>query len=107
MTTLVLPVRSDFKAYDFQIDLEGVIYTLDFGFNTRSGRWYMSIYDQAKENLLVGDIPILINTPLHDQYIKESLPPGRFIAVDETGQNNEATVDNFGIDVLLFYEESS
>lgn len=106
MATLVLPIRSDFKAYDFQIDLEGVIYTLDFGFNTRSGRWYMSIYDQAKENLLIGDIPILINIPLHDQYIDETLPPGRFIALDESGQNLEATDESFGNEIKLFYEES-
>ena len=106
MATLVLPIRSDYKAYDFQVDLEGIIYTLDFGFNTRSSRWYMSIYDQAKENLLIGDIPVLINIPLHDQYIDENLPPGRFIALDETGNNKEATVDNFGTDIKLFYQES-
>lgn len=106
MATLVLPIRSDFKAYDFQIDLEGVIYTLDFGFNTRAGRWYMSIYDQAKENLLIGDIPVLINMPLHDQYIDVELPPGRFIALNETGSNEEAGINNFGSEVKLFYQES-
>lgn len=107
MATLVLPVRSDFKAYDFQVDLEGVIYTLDFGFNTRSGRWYMSIYDQSKDNLLIGDIPILINIPLHDQYIRDGLPPGRFVALDETGNSLQATSENFGTEIKLFYEESA
>lgn len=107
MATLVIPVRSDFAAYDFQIDLEGIVYTLDFGFNQRSERWYMSIYDQAKENLLIGDIPILINIPLHDQYIDERLPPGRFIAINETGKNEQATIDNFGSDIKLLYEESA
>lgn len=106
MATLVLPIRSDFKAYDFQIDLEGIIYTFDFGFNTRAKRWYMSIYDQAKENLLIGDLPVLINVPLHDQYIDESLPPGRFIALDETGQDSEATSENFGTEIKLFYQEA-
>ena len=107
MTTLVLPVRSDFNAYDFQMELESVIYTLDFGFNSRSSRWYMSIYDQSKENLLVGDIPILVSIPLHDQYIDPLLPPGRFIAVNETGTNEQPTRDNFGVDVKLFYQEST
>lgn len=106
MATLVLPVRSDITAYQFQMDLEGIIYTLDFGYNNRSGRWYMSIFDQVANTLLIGDIPILINIPLHDQYIDTSLPPGRFIALDETGQNNEATIDNFGNEIKLFYEES-
>jgi len=65
----------------------------------------MSIYDQAKENLLIGDIPILINIPLHDQYIDEALPPGRFIAIDESGKNREASVNNFGTEIKLFYQE--
>ena len=106
MTTLVMPIRNDVDAYQFQIELESVIYTLDFGYNTRSGRWYMSIYDQVGEVLLVGDIPILINIPLHDQYIDTALPPGRFVAIDETGQNKEATADNFGTEIKLLYEES-
>lgn len=107
MATLVIPIRSDLQAYKFSIDLEGEIYVLDFGFNTRSGRWYMSIYDSTGETLLVGDIPILINIPLHDQYVDERLPPGRFIALNEADNLSEATVDNFGIDVKLFYEESA
>jgi hypothetical protein len=107
MATLILPVRSDFKAYRFQVDLEGVIYTLDFGYNERSERWCFSIYAQDGETLLLGDIPILINIPLHDQYVTDDLPPGRFIAMDETGQNREATSENFGTEIKLFYQESA
>jgi len=107
MATLILPVRSDFSAYQFQIDLEGVIYTLDFGFNTRADRWYMSIFDSSGEILLVGDIPILVNIPLADQYIDKRLPLGRFIAIDETGNNGNPGIDNFGTDIKLLYEESA
>lgn len=107
MATLILPVRSDFSSYRFQMDLEGTIYTLDFGFNFRSERWYMSIYDSTGETLIVGDISILINVPLADQYIDKRLPLGRFIAIDETGNNNEATIDNFGTDIKLMYQESA
>ena len=107
MATLVLPVRSDFDAYQFQIDLEGTIYTLDFGYNNRTSRWYMSIFEQDGETLIVGDIPILINIPLHDQYIVEGLPPGRFIAFDETGLKRSPSRLNFGSEIKLFYEESA
>ena len=106
MATLVLPVRSDFPAYQFQVDLEGQIYTLDFGFNTRGGLWYMSIFSSDGETLLIGDIPILINIPLADQYIDKRLPLGRFIAIDETGNNQNPTIDNFGTDIKLLYQEA-
>ena len=88
MSTLVIPVRSDIYAYDFQVELQSVIYTLGFGFNTRANYWYMSISDQAK-NLILGDIPLLSNIPLTDQYVDALLPPGRFIVIDETGKNRD------------------
>ncbi len=106
MATLVLPARSDFDAYNFQIDLDGTIYTLDFAYNYRSETWYVSIFEQDGETLIVGDIVILINIPLHDQYIDERLPPGRLIAMDETGQNREAGRYNFGSEIKLFYQEA-
>lgn len=106
MATIVLPVRSDFPAYQFQLDIEGTLYTLDFGFNGRSERWYMSIFDSSGEILIVGDIPILVNIPLADRYIDERLPLGRFIAIDETGKNQNPGRDNFGTDIKLLYEES-
>lgn len=106
MAILVLPVHSNAPNYEFQIDLEGVIFTLEFSYNTRSGRWHMSILDSTAEILYVGDIPILINLALHDQYIIPELPLGRFIAIDETGQNNEATRETFGNEIKLLYEEA-
>lgn len=107
MAYIRIPVRSDFKAYRFQVELESTIYTLDFGFNSRSNLWYMSIYDQAGENLVVGDIPIQVNAPLTDQYVAEGLPPGRFIAIDETGKGKDPGVLDLGNRVKLIYEESS
>lgn len=106
MASLIIPVRNDVAAYSFQVDLEGVIYTLDFGYNERESEWYMSIYNSTGETLLVGDIPIQINIPLADQYIDEGLPPGRFIAIDETGKNREPGRNNFGTEIVLIYQES-
>lgn len=105
MATIVIPVRSDLPAYKFTIDLEGIIYGLDFGFNARSNLWFMSIYSSADE-LILGDIPILTNVPLTDQYVKEGLPPGRFIAINETGSGENAGLNNLGTEVKLLYRES-
>lgn len=105
MATLLLPVRSDFKAYSFQLELETVVYTFFFGYNTRRARWYMRIEDVAGVEIL-NDIPILVNIPLTDQFRLTGLPPGRFIAIDETGQNRNPTAENFGTDIKLFYQES-
>lgn len=106
MATIVLPVRNDFKRYEFQTGLEGVTYRFSFGYNTRASKWFFNISD-VSGNQLLADIPVLINIPLTDQYINEELPPGRFIAIDETGQNREPGIDNFGTEIKFLYQEST
>lgn len=105
MATITIPVRNDFPAYKFSMDLDGVIYVLDFGFNSRSNLWYMSILSQD-ETLIIGDLPILVNVPLTDQYVIKGLPPGRFIAIDESGNKKNPGLNEFGANVKLFYQEA-
>ena len=107
MATLAIPIGSENAAYSFQIDLEGVTYTLDFSFNERSEEWQMAIYDAAEENLLLGSMPVLTNIAINFPHTsRPGVPPGYFIALDETGNNQNANRDNFGSDIKLFYEES-
>lgn len=105
MAQLEIPVRSDFKAYSFQIDLEGTVYTLRFRFNQRMERWIMDIATAADEDILNG-IVVLTGVPLTDKYVYETLPPGRFIAIDQSGEGRNAGADDLGNDVRLIYEES-
>ena len=108
MTTLVMPIDSDDFSYDFQINLENVIYTLDFDYNTRSEQWRVSVFDSSGENLLLGAIPILTDIPiLYPFRNTEGLPPGEFVALDETGQGRNASRDNFGTEIKLFYDEAN
>lgn len=101
---LELPVRSDFKAYEFQIDLDGIVYTLRFRFNYRMERWVMDIATEAGEDILNG-IVLVTGYPLLDQYAYSELPPGRMIAIDVTGQNRDAGEDDLGNSIKLLYEE--
>lgn len=105
MSVQELPLRSDFKAYNFQVDLDGQTYTLRFRFNTRMGRWIMDIADAAGVDILTG-VVVLTNLPLTDQYLHlEAMPQGRFIAIDETGENKDAGENDLGNDVKVVYEE--
>jgi hypothetical protein len=106
MATLTIPVRSDIKAYDFQINLDGIVFILEFGFNTRANRWYMSIYDQS-EDLILGDIPLLTDTLFLDQYVDDRLPPGEFLLLDETGEGKNPGPEDLGNDVKMLYREKN
>ena len=105
MATQELPIRSDLANYDFQIDLEGTIFTLTFRFNERKGRWVMDIGDSNGDPLLNG-IVLLTDVNITDQYVGDELPPGRFFVVDETGEAKNPGIDDLGNYVKLFYLES-
>lgn len=105
MAFLEIPTNTDSEHFDFQIDLEGTIFTLEFAYNKRRDLWIMSILDAA-ENILLGNIPLLTSFPLTDQYTNENLPPGRFILLDETGQNRDAGRNDLGSTIKLFYDEA-
>ena len=107
MATLLIPVDSIDPAYDFQIDLENVTYTLDFEFNERARQWQMSIFDSVGEDLILGSVPVLINTVLLYPYRGiENIPPGSFVAIDETGRAQNPNRANFGSDIKLYYQEA-
>ena len=102
MAIVGIPVTNQVPNYRFQIDLESVQYYLEFRFNTRLDRWVMDIEDKDKNTLIQG-VPILINLNLLAQYVIEGLPPGVFMAINETGTQQEATRNTFGVDVKLIY----
>lgn len=106
MASLELPVRHDLPAYEFQIDLEGTVYTLSFTFNTRMNAWVMSIGDVNKEPLLNGVKLLTGWLPLR-QYANTKLPPGKFAVIDTTESGDNPNLDNFGEGVVLMYEESA
>lgn len=101
-----IPIRSDIPSYQFQITLEGVVYTMRFYFNTRLDRWIMDVSNVDGE-LIVAGIPLLVNLPLLDRFRDERLPPGRFILIDETGENRNPSRDSMGDDYKLLYQEAS
>jgi len=106
MAILEIPVRSDLPAYVFQITLEGTPFTLHFRFNTRLDRWVMDVND-VNDVSIVSGTPMLTNLPLLDRYRDPRLPLGRFLVLDETGQDRNPSRDGFGEEFKLLYEEST
>jgi len=107
MSVQELPVRSDFKAYSFQVNLDGQVYEIKIRFNTRVGRWYINIKDTSGNEILSG-IKLLTNIPLIGQYQSlANLPPGEFMCIDETGYNKDAGINDLGNDVKLVYIEAN
>lgn len=105
MATLIIPVRADLPAYKFQIDLEAKLYTFKFRYNERMDRWVMDIADE-NENALLSGIAILTDWDLIGRFKNDALPPGTFLAMDESGERKYAAREDLGNDIKLFYIES-
>jgi hypothetical protein len=99
-----IPVRSDIPAYDMSVTLDGVLYYLSFEWNERGQFWTMDIYDQDQVALVLGT-RMITNVDLLGKYKIAGLPKGIFLITDTSGKNLDASVDNFGIIVKLFYRE--
>lgn len=107
MAVLEIPVRNDLQAYSFTIELDGTNYLLRFRYNSRISRWAMDVAKTDGTNVVAG-IPLLTNTDLLGRFELPDLPPGRFLAYDETGAARNAELEDLGSGgVLLLYQEAN
>jgi hypothetical protein len=106
MAYLELPTRSDVPAFQYQIELEQVLYGFSFAWNDRSGFWTMTITDAVGEPLING-VKLQTGWLLVDLLKLEGFPPGSLFCLDSSGQNLNPGRDNFGSTVILMYREST
>jgi len=106
MAFVQLPIRSDIPAYDFQTELDGVLYTLGFSFNSRAGYWVMDIFDSSETPVLMG-IRIISGWLLTNRFVMAGLPPGDFFVYDTSGKNEDPTMSDFGGTKILLYADAS
>lgn len=106
MAIVQIPVRSDIPAYDVQVELEGVLYTLGFSYNARAGYWVMDIMDANETPILMG-IRVISSWLMNDRFVMDELPKGDFFVFDTSGKNEDPLQDDFGKTKLLMYADSS
>lgn len=108
MATIEIPVLPELFAFSEQVVLDGRAYTIEGRFNGRMSRWIIDILDEDGANILVG-IPLIADGILTANFKGRiaGLPRGNLFAIDTTGQGRTADLDNFGMDVKLFYEEAA
>jgi len=108
MTIYEIPIDSTYGAFTQKTVLDGVSYILGFRFNRTVGAWYMDISD-ALSNLLLCGIPLILDFPLTYRFVGRisGLPPGLFMVIDESGNEQILTRSNFGKGVNLLYQAVS
>lgn len=98
-----IPVGSDIEK--FKTELDGINYEYRFIFNDRTQLWGMDIFDDTGE-LLLGGVPMLVNQDILDKYRNDKrLPQGTLFITNLVEENVDPGRDNFGTDVILFYQD--
>ena len=63
---LIIPTQ-DLAAYNFQVTLDNVVYTLKFDYNERNDHWSFSISTADNDPIIEG-IKLVFNVNLIEQY---------------------------------------
>lgn len=103
MAILEVPTRTDVSVYDFTIELDSVVFRLSWTYNTRAGRWFLSVLDLDGNQLRDG-IKVVSNWPLTLQWIQQGRPDGEFLSANpETDDDPDR--ETFGTASVMTYDE--
>lgn len=100
---LQIPIKVTSPDFSFPIELDGSTWVLRFRWNHRMEQWRMDVFD-AEGNALVRSVGVVIDTPLLNRFAYlGNLPSGILAARDTSGGRLDATYEDFGTRVQLFY----
>ena len=102
MTVLALPVIPSVARYRFTTELDAVNYVLDFRWNTRAEAWFMDVL-REDESPIRSSIKMMLGAVQGSEEQGEDFPPGDFVLEDASGAEIDATLDDFGVRVFLYY----
>jgi hypothetical protein len=103
MAILDIPTRSDLDRYSLAAAIEGTEYRMVFSYNTRDEYWYLSI-ELTDGTPLVSGRPLVADTPLLNRWVNDELPEDGFLmAVDSTGDGEEAVKEDLGDRIRLVW----
>lgn len=85
----------------FTIELVGDVFRLDFRYNDRDQRYYLSIFDEDNSPIVLS-VKVLLGFPLIARVTDPRRPKGDFIAVD-VGAAAEPTIGTLGAGVDLVF----
>lgn len=90
--------------YSFEIALANEVFGLSFDYNESGDLFTVSLY---KGGELIVTEPIIYGQELFgDVYMPEKYPAVRIVPIDESGNENKVTFDNFGKTVFLVIDDT-
>lgn len=98
---VTLPIVAEGAHFSFVTELSGTAFTFEFRWNRRDSGWYVHLGD-AEGNPLAQGVRVVLGLPLFGGP-KPGFPAGAVVARDLTGQDVDATQDDLGQRVVLYF----
>lgn len=93
---IVIPTSTSLATYTFSIELELIVFRFRFQFNTRDQSWFFDILTDEGDPIRQG-IKVVTNFPLLSRIARADRPPGELVAIDTTGEDRRAGLDELGV----------
>lgn len=100
---VIVPCRTDYPDYQFQVVLDDVTFTLRFRWSSRESFWYVDVMQEDLTPIRMG-VKVTVNTPLDIWDLTDpARPAGILMAVNTSQRHDEAGYQDLGGRVVLYY----
>jgi hypothetical protein len=101
MPTQLPFIPSEFN-YRVNSVVDGVEYIFDVRWNGRDEAWYMDLYDVDEDPIRTG-MKIVLGSLIGRRSVDPRYPAGAFVASDLSNSGTDATFDDLGVRVVVFF----
>ena len=101
-----LPIDAAFPRYRVATNLGDTQYVMDVHWNARAEAWYLDISTEDGEPIRSG-MKIVLGALLGLRSTDPRMPDGVLVASDMSGEGRDATLDDLGSRVVVFFYPSS
>lgn len=108
-----LPIDADSPFYVMGVVIENQAFTFVIRWSDRGaiteGRWLFDLLDENgdEENPIISGVPIVLGALLGRRCTDPRFPDGAIFASDLSGRNQEATINDLGTRVKLYFRPAS
>lgn len=108
MPPVILPLQPSIPQYSVGTTLAGISYVFSLRWNTYDSAWYMDIAldDEAVTPLRSG-VKVVLGTLLGNRCTSPLFPAGALVAVDTSGDELDAGLDDLGSRVQVYFYPAS
>jgi len=97
-----LPFEPTIPFQTFGTTLDGTQYVINVRWNDRAQAWFFDLLTEGEEMIRAG-IRIVLGTVLGGRSADDRMPAGMLKAVDLTETGTEATLDDLGVRVVVYF----